>query len=383
MNTYDELARDATRSDEAHLKTEAELLRQRDYAESIIDTVRDPLLILDKNLRVESASRSFYEVFSLGPEVTIGELIYDVGDGEWNIPALRQLLEGVLPQAGSFREFEVVQDFQLLGRRVMHLDGRTLKSSKNNTEHIYLIIKDVTERKRVADDLLRLNQELAKANEELQRFTYVVSHDLRAPVTSALRNLQLLTLRVEGKLNKEATEILAESVECIKRLGALTIDLLMWADLSTAPKELTLVPVKESLAIAVANLQHHLTRSGAIVTMSEMPVLLTDRTPLAMVFQNLIGNAIKYRRADHPHIRIDAIKEGSSWQFSVADNGQGFKPEYASMIFETFKRLHAVNVPGSGIGLATCKRTIERLGGTIWATSIPDKGSTFYFTLPA
>ena len=114
-----------------------------------------------------------------------------------------------------------------------------------------------------------------------------------------------------------------------------------------------------------------------------LPLVPADRTQMVMVFQNLIGNALKYRGKDNPRISIQAVQEGTHWLLSVTDNGQGFKQEYANNIFEPFKRLHGKNVPGSGIGLATCKRVIERLGGKIWAVSTPGAGSTFYFTLPA
>lgn len=142
------------------------------------------------------------------------------------------------------------------------------------------------------------------------------------------------------------------------------------------------MPVEESLQIALANLQHHIKEVGADITVGTMPEVTGDRTQLAMVFQNLIGNALKYRREETPRIRIEAAHENGDWRLSISDNGQGFQPEYAAMIFEPFKRLHGPNVTGSGIGLATCKRIIDRMGGRIWAESTPGEGSTFYFTVP-
>ena len=362
--------------DDAHVKTEAKLRGERDYAESIVDTVREPMVVLDSKLCVESASRSFYETFGVTPDATVGQFLYDLGHSEWNIPALRQLLENVLTQHSEFRDFEVVHDSPSLGRRVMLLNGRALLSPQNNTQRVLLAIEDVTERMRIQDDLVR-------SNEDLQRFSYVAAHDLRAPVNAALRSLQLLQRRVERTLGEEELAILDHSVKSIKRLSALMRDLLLWTDMGHAPQQWKLVPIKEPVETALANLQDHIATSGATVTVSELPTLLADRTPLVMVFQNLIGNAIKYRREESPQIRIGAVHEGANWRFSVTDNGQGFEPKYASRVFEPFKRLHGVDVPGSGIGLATCKRTIERLGGTIWADSMPGQGSIFQFTLPA
>ncbi len=354
---------------------EDKLRTQRDYAENIVNTVREPMLVLAGDLRVTSASRAFYETFGVSSEATVGQFLYDLGNGEWDIPALRRLIEHVLPERTEFRDFEVEHDFPSLGRRVMLLNGRTLWSQTNNTHRVLLAIEDVTERKRIQDNLIR-------SNEDLQRFTYVLAHDLRTPVNASLRHLQLLTLRTKEKLNEEEASMLADSVESIRRLSALTHDLLKWTDAGSAPQQRKLVPIEEPLQIALENLQQHVMEAGATIAVSEMPTLLADRTQLAMVFQNLIGNALKYRREENPHVRVAAVHQGTTWRFSVSDNGQGFKAQYASSIFEPFKRLHGHDVPGSGIGLATCRRTIERLGGMIWADSVPGQGSTFHFTLP-
>src|SRR3954471_16245637 len=204
---------------EIHIETEDKLRRERDYAESVIDTVHEPLLVLDRHLRVENASRSFYDTFGVTDHATIGQFLYDLGNGEWNIPTLRHLLESVLPQQSTFRDFEVTHDFPSLGRRVMLLNGRTLGPPTDDTQRVLLAIEDVTERKRIQDDLLR-------SNEELQSFSYIAAHDLRAPANTALRSLQLLARRVTGKLDEEESSILAEAIENIKRLGALMQDLL-------------------------------------------------------------------------------------------------------------------------------------------------------------
>ena len=144
------------------------------------------------------------------------------------------------------------------------------------------------------------------------------------------------------------------------------------------------MPVEEPLRIALLNLEHHIKESAADVTSGHLPEVPADRTQMVMVFQNLVGNAIKYRRKNEvPQIRIEAVREDAFWKMSISDNGEGFDPAYARSIFEPFKRLHGKDVPGSGIGLATCKRVIERLGGRIWPESVRGKGSTFYFTLPA
>lgn len=160
-------------------------------------------------------------------------------------------------------------------------------------------------------------------------------------------------------------------------------DILTLSEMGSAPQQRRLISLDEPLQIALMNLQHHIEQSAAIISVRELPEVRTDRTQMVMVFQNLVGNALKYRRAEPPHIRIEAELQGSDWRVSVADNGQAFKPEHASLIFNAFKRLHGSDIKGSGIGLATCKRIIERSGGRIWAESVLGQGSTFFFTLPA
>ena len=173
------------------------------------------------------------------------------------------------------------------------------------------------------------------------------------------------------------------SIASLERLNALMDDILTFSEIGNAPQQRSLISLDHPLQLALANLKHHIEHNGASITIGSLPEVQSDRTQMVMVFQNLIGNALKYRRDEAPHIRIEAVQEGSDWRISVADNGQGFETVHASAIFEPFKRLHGKNIKGSGIGLATCKRIVERLGGRIWAESVPGQGSTFFFTVPA
>jgi PAS domain S-box-containing protein len=365
----------AGRADNAHVKTEAGLRDALAYVTSIVDTVREPMLVLDSALHVQSASHSFYETFAASPDNTEGKFVYELGNSEWNIPALRSLLEEVLSQQKSLRDFEVVHEFPSLGRRVMLLNARKLWREGNDIEFLLLAIEDVTEKKRMQDELVR-------SNEDLQRFAYVAAHDLRSPVRAALNLSTLLVRRIEKTVSEEDMRLLTMMIANLERVTELMQDILTFSEMGNAPQQRTIVRLEEPLHIAIENLQHHIINAGADVSSGELPTVAADRTQMMMVFQNLIGNAIKYRRGEPLRIRIDAVRNGSDWQVSVSDNGQGFDPQYATKVFEPFKRLHGPNVPGSGIGLATCKRIIERLSGRIWADSTPGEGSTFYFTLP-
>jgi two-component system, chemotaxis family, CheB/CheR fusion protein len=371
----DEQLREAARLEKVHQDTEAGLREALAYAESIVDTVREPLLILDGELRIKTASRAFYERFGASRDETGGQFLYDLGDGQWSTPALRVALEEVLSRDKSFQDFEVVHDFPRLGRRVMLLNARRLWHEGVRTELVLLAIEDFTERKRMEDEMLR-------SNEDLQRFAYVAAHDLRSPLNSALSLATLLERRLNGRLNDDESNILALSIQSMKRLGVLMQDILTYAETSNTPSPQTLVPIEESLQIALANLQHHIENNQADISLGTLPNISVDRTQIAMVFQNLIGNALKYRGEEAPRIRVGCVQKGNQWQVSVSDNGQGFEAQYAAQIFEPFKRLHGPDVPGSGIGLATCKRIVERTGGRIWAESQLGIGSTFHFTFP-
>ena len=346
------------------------------YADSIVDTVREPLLVLDGQLRVETASRAFFEIFRVSRDETIGHFLYDLGNGQWNIPSLREVLEEVLTEGKSFQDFAVVHNFPTLGRRVMRLNARKLWREGNHKEQLLLAIEDITERQRLEDEML-------SSNEDLQRFAHVAAHDLRTPLNVALNLLGLLRQRLEGRLGEDESKILRLALETMERLRILIQDILAFAELNNnLEREKNLVPIAESLNIARQNLVHHIVSSNAAISIGTLPDVLTDRTHLTMILQNLISNAIKYRGIDVPRIYIDAQQHRDHWQISVNDNGMGFDTKYAEQIFEPFKRLHGPNIAGSGIGLATCRRIVERFGGRIWAESTLGVGSTFHFTIP-
>src|SRR5579875_891719 len=344
------------RSSRARDNVEASLRETLAYAESIVDTVREPLIVLDGALRVRTASRAFYDTFSVTREATEGQFIYDLGNGQWNIPALRTLLEEVLPREASMKDFEVEHEFPSLGVRVMLLNACKLRRKGNHSELILLAIEDITERKRLSEALVR-------SNEDMQRFAYVAAHDLRAPLNGALKLSKLAARRLADRVKEDEAHLLALSVESLERLSALMQDILTYSEIGNVPQQRTSVRLEEPLKVALLNLQHHIEQSEAVISVEDLPTVLGDRTQIVMVFQNLIGNALKYRRVEVPRIRIYSVREGAFWRVSVADNGQGFESDYSETIFKPFRRLHGNNVPGSGIGLATCKRVVERLGG--------------------
>jgi len=245
--------------------------------------------------------------------------------------------------------------------------------------------KQAEEAAREYDAKLRqLADELARSNAELSQFAYVASHDLQEPLRTIASYVQLLARRYDGKLGPEADEYIGFVVDGAKRMQRLIDDLLSYSRVQSRAKEMKPTSSQLALARALANLQQAIGATGAVVTYDAMPTVWGDGSQLARVFQNLIGNAIKFRGHRPPRIHVSARQDGDRWVFSVRDNGIGIPREFHEQIFEVFRRLHTqTEYPGSGIGLAICKKIVERHGGRIWVESTPGDGATFFFTLQA
>jgi PAS domain S-box-containing protein len=245
-------------------------------------------------------------------------------------------------------------------------------------------IRDITERKKSEEHLVKTVGELKHSNEELQQFAYVSSHDLQEPLRMVASYTQLLAKRYKGRLDSDADEFIAFAVDGCNRMQGLIHDLLAYSRAGTNGKAFCEVSAEDALQGALTNLRITIKQSGAVVSHDSLPAIKTDETQLTQVFQNLVGNAIKYRSAELPRVHISATTNGDNeWIFSVRDNGLGIDPQYFERIFILFQRLHGrTEFEGTGIGLAICKKVVERLGGRIWVESQPEKGSTFYFALP-
>jgi PAS domain S-box-containing protein len=245
-------------------------------------------------------------------------------------------------------------------------------------------IRDITERKRSEEHLAKMVIDLKRSNDELQQFAYVASHDLQEPLRMVASYTQLLAKRYQGRLDPDADEFIAYAVDGCNRMQGLIQDLLSYSRTGTSGKELRKISGEDALQEALTNLRGAIAASGAVVTHGALPSITTDETQLAQVFQNLVGNAIKYRGVAGPQVHVSATKNGGDeWIFSVRDNGLGIDPQYFERIFVLFQRLHGrEEFEGTGIGLAVCKKIVEGLGGRIWVESQLEKGSTFSFALP-
>jgi len=475
--------------------------------EDIVETIREPLLVLNQDLNVLTASRSFYKVFKVNPEETVGQLIYDLGNKQWDIPRLRELLETILPEKTSFDDYEVEHDFVTIGRRTMLLNARQIirgtgqkriillaiediterkqaEEALQNSQH-YLdriinavgsplfvkdinhkfclvndalcsllnlsveeiigttgyehfpedqmtvfiakdqevfttgkenineqfltdghgkirtivtrktlytdsagnkflvgVINDITDRKQAEERILQFNAELKNSNQELEQFAYVASHDLQEPLRMISSYTQLLERRYGDKLDQDAKDFIEFAVDGANRMQKLINDLLEFSRVTTRAKPSEEVDSYTILGRAITNLQQVIQETGTIVTNDDLPKIKADDSQLVRVFQNIIDNAIKFCSKESPRIHISAQEDENECIFSIRDNGIGIDEQYKNRIFNIFQRLHTKEeYPGTGIGLAICKRIVQRHNGRIWFKSELGKGTTFYFTL--
>jgi signal transduction histidine kinase len=351
----------------------------------IIDTVREPLLVLGPEFRVTRANRAFFRIFRVRPRDTIGEVLFELGDGQWDIAPLRELLRDKLAVEPRLDDFEVDHVFPGIGRKVMLLNARLVSQGPDAPRLILLAIEDITERRLTEQRLDEQRTELKRSNAALDEFASVASHDLQEPLRKILAFGERLTLSGGAALDGESRRHLERMLSAAARMRTLIDDLLIYSQIATRVQQFGSTDLGGIAREVIADLETAIADEGGRIEVGELPVIEADPAQMRQLLQNLLSNAIKYRRKDVPPVvRLASSRTGSRvCTITVADNGIGFNDQYAEKIFKMFERLHGkMEYGGSGIGLAICRRIVERHGGTIAATSTLGEGATFTVTLP-
>lgn len=350
------------------------------YTRSLIEASLDPLVTISPEGKITDVNHATVKVTGVPREKLVGT---DFASYFTEPERAREGYQRVFSEG-------FVTDYPLT---IHHLEGRltdvlynasVYKDGRGQVLGVFAAARDVTQRKQAEEALERYSADLARSNAELEQFAYVASHDLQEPLRMVASFTQLLARRYRGKLDSDADEFIGYAVDGARRMQTLIDALLAYSRVGTRGKEFARTNCEVLLKDVLTNLQKAMEETAAVVTHGPLPVVWADGVQVAQVFQNLIGNALKFHGAKPPRIHITAENRDGAWQFAVRDNGIGIDLQYADRIFAVFQRLHSVaEYPGTGIGLAIVKKIVERHGGCIWVESEPGKGATFYFTIPS
>lgn len=373
----------ATYIDIDEVKRSQEYLRKSwDTAKAIIETAHNPLLVLDANLLVHTANRAFCKGFNLSQEAVLGQHIYRLADGGWDIPELRQVLDEILRVGGAREDVELIHAFPQLGRRTLIINARSIDGTELGATMIVLAIADVTEQQRVNNELKTTSIELLRSNAELGQFAYVASHDMQEPLRMVSMYATLLQSRYEAQLDTRGQHLLKQVTDGARRMQQLIRDILSYAHIDQ-PIAFDDVDCNAVVAQVQEGLAGLIDDSKAVITVDQLPLVHGNAVLLARVFQNLIANGVKFRvPGTIPHVKVSAERQGNQWWISVSDDGIGIAPAHHEQIFKVFQRLHSrEEYEGSGIGLAVCRKIIHRHGGEIHIESSGSGGTTVRFSV--
>ena len=350
------------------------------YNRSLIEASLDPLVTIAPDGRITDVNKATETVTGYPGKKLIGT---DFSDYFTDPEKAREGYKKVFEE-GS------VMDYPL---EIRHRDGHltpviynasVYKDENGAVTGVFAAARDITELKKAEDALKEKMIEVERSNAELQQFAYVASHDLQEPLRMVASYVKLLDRRYGDKLDQDAKDFIGYAVEGSTRMQQLINDLLTYSRVGTKGKPFEPVDLEAVFAGIMDNLKVTIQESNATITHDPLPTIMADDLQMLQLFQNLVSNGIKFHGDELPRVHVSAKLVGDFWQFAVSDNGIGIDPEYFNRIFIIFSRLHTrAEYPGSGIGLAICKKIVERHGGRIWLESEPGKGSTFLFTIPA
>jgi PAS domain S-box-containing protein len=366
-----------------HYRLQMALEQERDLLHALMDNIPDTIYFKDTACRYTRLNRAKARLLGLqNTDDAIGKTLEDFFPDEWARQAVleeRQVVETGTPILDKVE-------------RIRRHDGQLgwISSTKvpvwghGKIVGLVGISRDVTERREAMEQLARQAEELARYNAELERFAYVSAHDLQEPLRTVSSFTQLLVQRYQDKLDADGARFAQMIVSGCARMRQLIHDLLAYSRVARQEADLQPTDCGAVFERTLENLRAAIEESGARVTCDPLPTIAGDEVRLAELFANLIGNAIKFRSKAPPQVHVSARRKETEWVFSVRDNGIGISPEHFERIFEIFQRLHRKDeYPGTGIGLAICRKIVESHRGRLWVESEPGKGATFYFTVPA
>ena len=366
-------------------KAEIELEQERSFLKAMLDSITDSVVACDKQgvlaIFNPASEKMFGKREPLGSQDWAHHYNLYYADGETylqpeHIPLARAF-------AGeTFTDAELVTIPPHAAPMKLVANGCPILDPDGNKLGALVTVKDVTRSKQAEQELQQINAELLQSNQELEQFAYVASHDLREPLRMVISFTQLLAQKYSEKLDEEADTIMSFAIDGAKRMETLIEDLLSYSRLGKQNKTFKRVNCNLIIQKALANLKVSIEEKSAVIDIKPLPHVTGDEVQLVQLFQNLINNALIYRSEIPLHIEISAVSQQQGWSFSIKDNGIGISSENNKRIFEVFQRLHPKDkYSGTGIGLAICKKIVERHGGEIWVESELGTGSTFWFTL--
>ncbi|MCQ4165062.1 CHASE domain-containing protein [Tahibacter harae] len=377
------LAGRRARAERLAVQMTAELRRSQQAFRALADTANDAIIAAGADGRIRYVNPAAERCFGYAPAAMLGEPVTCIMPERYreaHLAGMQHYLDGA--------------PARIIGRTV-ELSGLRSDGSEFPLEisiagwnagdgtNFTAILRDISRRRETEQMLETQREELARSNADLEQFAYVASHDLQEPLRMVASYVQLLARRYKGKLDQDADDFIGFAVDGALRMQRLIDDLLAYSRIATRAEPGREIAAAECVAAAQRNLAVRVRETGAVIEYGELPLLRMDPSQLAQLFQNLLGNALKFCTEGTPRVRISAEREDAFWHFRVADNGIGIDPQYAERIFVIFQRLHPrQQYAGTGIGLAICKKIVERAGGRIWVESMPGAGATFHFTLP-
>ncbi len=394
---------DQLQASEKEIKAkEAAALLARKFAESIIDTIRHPFIVLDEKLQVVSANRFFYNMFNVDEKETVGKKIYDLGNNQWNIPKLNELLKEILSQKSTVEDFEVSHNFETIGERIMLLSARALKQEQSKSRMILLAVDDITFRKKAERELKHLNAELQLKADELQQILYITTHDLRSPLVNIqgfnkemqaslkeltqVLNHEAIPLKLRSRyspiINEEIPEAIHYITSSTTKMDKLLNGLLMLSRLGRQKLVYYKLDMNSIIREVLDTFEFEIDKNEVIAEVSDLPPCKGDELQINQIFSNIIGNSLKFFDPQRQgKINISGQKIDGMSKYVVEDNGIGISKKYHLKVFELFQKLDATT-SGIGLGMNIVKQIVEKHEGDIQLESELGKGTKITICLP-